>query len=211
MNHLTQKNQLRIAIGVTGASGSIYAEELIKFLMTQVKRVYIVATPSGKSVINHELSLKSSADDFCLRRVLSGSLTEAEKECLRVFQSDDLFAPIASGSSSPDALVIVPCSMGSMARIAQGISSNLLERAADVMLKERRQITICPRETPLSSIHLENMLKLSQMGAHIVPAMPAFYQQPKTLNDMVHFVVGRLVESLGMKHDLYRQWNRRML
>jgi 4-hydroxy-3-polyprenylbenzoate decarboxylase len=201
----------RVAVAVTGASGSVYAEALIQFLLEQIDRVYLIVTESGRAVIEHEVSRKTEPDRFCLRRALTGEWTENERLKLRSFQCNDLFAPIASGSSCPTDMVVVPCSMGTMARIANGTSSNLLERAADVVLKERRNLVICPRETPLNAIHLENMLKLARLGVQIVPAMPAFYQKPKTIEDMVSFVVGRLVECLGLDHQLYRKWNNRLV
>ncbi len=119
---------------------------------------------------------------------------------------DDLFCGAASGSSAPDALVVCPCSMGTLARIACGISGNLIERSADVMLKERRPLLLVPRETPLSDIHLENMLKLSRAGARIIPAMPAFYGRPESVLDLVDFVVGKILDQLGIENDLYKRW-----
>ncbi len=198
----------RILIGVTGASGSIYAERLIAVLRTRVERIYLVATESGVKVAQHEL--KRHEDGFSLVRALAGEIDEADRKVIRLCRNDDLFAPVASGSSAPTAMIVMPCSMGSMARIHQGVSSNLLERAADVCLKQSRRLIICPRETPLNVIHLRNMLGLAEMGVAIVPAMPAFYQHPKTIEDMVDFVVGRVLELLGMDHELYPAWNARM-
>jgi len=126
---------------------------------------------------------------------------------LRYYSGDNLLASIASGSSAADAMVVCPCSMGSLARIACGISGNLLERSADVMLKEKRPLVLVPRETPFSEIHLENMLKLVRMGTRIVPAMPALYHSPQTVAQMIDFVVGKVLEALAIKHCLYRPWN----
>jgi 4-hydroxy-3-polyprenylbenzoate decarboxylase len=122
------------------------------------------------------------------------------------FDIDDLFAPPSSGSYRLDGLVILPCSMGSVGRIASGISSNLLERASDVMLKERKQLIICPRETPLNSIHLENMLKLSRCGVNIVPTSTAFYYKPKTIEDIIDFHIGKVLDILGINHSLFKRW-----
>lgn len=198
----------RIMVGVTGASGSIYAEHLIAALITRVPRVYVLFTDTGKQVTRHEL--KPHHNGFSLARAAGGELAEGERSVIRLLKNDDLFAPVASGSSAPTAMVVAPCSMGTMARINQGISGNLLERAADVCLKQKRPLIIAPRETPLSTIHLRNMLSLSEMGAHIVPAMPAFYQHPESIGDMVNFVVGRLLEALQLDHKLYEPWNPRM-
>lgn len=209
MSKLTSIPERRIAIAITGASGSIYAERLLNVLAAQVPRIYVMATAAGKQVIRHELG-RSNAE-ISLADVCDGKVPEALRQTIRVFDQEDLFAPIASGSSAPTDMVIVPCSMGTLARVAGGMSSNLIERSADVMLKQRRRLVICPRETPLNSIHLRNMLTLSDMGAVIVPPMPAFYQQPKSVDDMVEFVVGRLLEVLDFPHDLYSRWNSRMI
>ena len=125
---------------------------------------------------------------------------------LRFFAEDNFLAPIASGSSAPDALVACPCSMGTVARIAAGTSGTLLERCADVMLKERRRVVLVPRETPLSEIHLENMLRLTRMGVRMVAAMPAFYHGPQSVGDLVDFVVGKVLDSLELGNRLFRRW-----
>lgn len=198
----------RILIGVTGASGAVYAERLVDVLVGRVARIYLVMTESGVKVVRHEL--KQRRDGFSLAKAAAGELAEGERSVIRLLKNDDLFAPVASGSSAPTSMVVMPCSMGTLARIAQGISGNLLERSADVCLKQRRPLVICPRETPLSAIHLRNMLSLAELGVHIVPPMPAFYQQPESIHDMVDFVVGRVLEVLGLAHDLYPPWNARM-
>jgi 4-hydroxy-3-polyprenylbenzoate decarboxylase len=198
----------RILVGVTGASGSIYAERLVDMLRHAVPRVYLVFSETGQQVVRHEL--RSRDDGFSLVRAASGELAERDRGIVRLVRNDDLFAPVASGSSAPTAMVVVPCSMGSLARINHGISSNLLERAADVCLKQKRPLILCPRETPLSTIHLRNMLSLSEMGATMIPAMPAFYQHPKSIEELVDFVVGRIMEALSLPHALYPPWNARM-
>jgi 4-hydroxy-3-polyprenylbenzoate decarboxylase len=119
---------------------------------------------------------------------------------------DDLFFSSASGSAAPDTMIIAPCSMGTLARIAAGISGNLVERSADVMLKERRPLLLVPRETPFSEIHLENMLRLARAGARIIPAMPAFYHHPENIDDLVDFVVGKVLDQIGIDNELYRRW-----
>jgi flavin prenyltransferase len=196
---------MRILLGVTGASGSVYASRLLEILSEKVERVYLVATTTGEKVAKHELGA-----DSLLLRALAGKLEKSEKDVIRVFGADDLFAPCASGSSAPDAMVVTPCSMGSLARIATGISGNLLERSADVVLKQKRKLLICPRETPLSLIHLRNMTALMEAGAEMIPLMPGFYQHPKDIEAVVDFCVGKILEQLNIPHDLYRPWNSRM-
>jgi 4-hydroxy-3-polyprenylbenzoate decarboxylase len=198
----------RILVAVTGASGAIYAERLIDVLRKKVPRIYLLATASGLQVIRHEL--KPQQEGFSLVRTLSGELSTEDKQVIRLCRSDDLFSPVASGSSVPTAMVVLPCSMGTLGRIHAGVSSNLLERAADVVLKQKKSLILCPRETPLNTIHLRNMLGLAEMGAHIVPAMPAFYQAPREISDLVDFMVGRVLEALELPHDLYPAWNARL-
>lgn len=200
----------RVLIAVTGASGSIYAERLIEECVARFPRVYVIATDAARQVADHELPQSHETGRISLRQILSGEIAPEHRDVLRVFKNDDLFAPVASGSSAPTDMVVVPCSMGSLARMAQGLSSNLIERAADVVMKQRRRLILVPRETPLNTIHLRNMLILSETGVDIVPAMPAFYQHPKSVDDMVNFVVGRVLELLEMDHGLYRPWNSRM-
>jgi flavin prenyltransferase len=199
----------KILIAITGASGSIYAQRMTEFLLTtDVGRIYLIASDAGKQVVDFEL--KKSNDPGSLKRILNGELLDSEKDKIRIFKSNDLFAPVASGSSVPDTMVILPCSMGTVSRVAAGMSSNLLERSADVILKQKKHLVICPRETPLSQIHLRNMLTLSELGVDIVPPMPAFYQKPKTIDDMVDFVVGRVCEMINLSHEFYEPWNKRM-
>jgi 4-hydroxy-3-polyprenylbenzoate decarboxylase len=146
-----------------------------------------------------------------LRRIIDQKMTAEEKQIIRHFGCDDLFAPCASGTAVPDAVVVVPCSMGTLSRISLGNSGNLLERAADVALKQKRKLIICPRETPLNLIHLRNMVSLAEAGAEIVPLMPGFYQNPKSIEDLVGFCAGKILEQLAIGHDLYRPWNSRMM
>lgn len=199
-------NSKRIFVAVTGASGSVYADRLVQCLRGKVDRIYLCATDAGLKVVEHELPSAS-----VLRSLLNGEITGTDRELFRVFKNDDLFAPIASGSSAPTHMIVAPCSMGTLARIAHGMSSNLVERAADVCLKQKAPLILVPRETPLNAIHLRNMLTLAEMGAHIIPPVPAFYQKPKTIDDLVDFIVGRLLEAVGVTdHGLYDPWNKRM-
>lgn len=191
---------MNILVAITGASGSIYGLRLLEELLKAGHQVTLVASASGREVCRFETGVELADSDTLKAR---WAVSDAK---LILRGVDDLWAPEASGSAAPEAMVIAPCSMGTAGRIAAGISGNLIERAADVMLKERRPLLLLPRETPFSSIHLENLLKLSLIGARIVPAMPAFYQRPATLDDMVDFVVGKLLDQLGINHSLFRRW-----
>lgn len=200
--------QNTILLGITGASGSIYGEVFLRFLLQATsQRIYLVVTPVAQQVINFEL--KATQEPGSLARLVEGSMLEQENSRLRLFSSKDFFAPIASGTAAAHSMVVLPCSMGSAARIATGMSSNLLERAADVMLKQHRSLIIAPRESPLSTLHLQNLLNLSQMGAKIVPLMPAMYQRPQSVEDVVRFSVGRVCELLRLEHAFYAPWNKR--
>ena len=195
---------LNVFLAISGASGSIYGLRIAEELCRSGCSLTFSATESGKMVCREETGLD-----------LSGNTAEAEKSLrsylsldtdIRVVAPDDLFACSASGSAAPDLMVVAPCSMGTLARIAVGISGNLIERSADVMLKERRPLLLVPRETPLSEIHLENMLRLSRAGARIIPAMPAFYHKPQSLDEMVDFVAGKVLDQAGIDNNLYRRW-----
>lgn len=191
-------------VALTGASGSIYGLRLVEQLCLSGFEVIFCASCSGTDVCREETGLDLSGDlDKALQRLYDHLEI---KSGIRMAHPDDLFCPAASGSAAPDAMIIVPCSMGTLARIACGISSNLIERSADVMLKEHRPLLLIPRETPLSEIHLENMLKLARCGARIIPAMPAFYAKPESVLDLVDFMVGKTLDQLGITHDLYTRW-----
>lgn len=193
-----------IFVALTGASGSMYGLRLAEQLCLNGCRVTFTASCSGTAVCLEETGLDLSGD---LDRALQRLYDHLEiSSGIRLVHPDDLFCGAASGSSAPDALVICPCSMGTLARVAGGISGNLIERSADVMLKERRPLLVVPRETPLSDIHLENMLKLSRAGARIIPAMPGFYGRPESVLDLVDFVVGKILDQLGIENDLYKRW-----
>jgi len=204
-----------LAVAITGASGAVYAVRLVHELLANGYRVSLMISTAGFSVLQEECGL---AWDGSLEEVdnnlqgyfapaISMGLDSTDSEpSLTYYAADDFFAPIASGSAAPDAMLVAPCSMGTLARIAAGLSGNLLERAADVMLKEGRPLILLPRETPLSAIHLENMLKLARLGVRIVPAMPGFYGRPQTLDDVVNFVVGKLLDQLKVEHTLYTRW-----
>lgn len=195
----------KIFVGLTGASGSVYGLRLVEQLCLNGFQVTFSASCSGTAVCREETGLDLSGDlDGALHRLYQHLEVDYG---VQLVHPDDLFCSAASGSSAPDAMVVCPCSMGTLARIACGISGNLIERSADVMLKERRPLLLVPRETPLSDIHLENMLKLSRSGARIVPAMPGFYTRPDSVLEMVDFMVGKLLDQLNIANDLYKRWD----
>ena len=194
-----------VVLAITGASGSLYGLRLGGELLKAGYRLTILISRTGFDVIRHETGLDWQASEAEVADRLKLYFDDRGKQ-LEYYAEDNLFAPVASGSSAPDAMVICPCTMGTLSRIACGISGNLLERCADVVLKERRNLVVVPRETPLNEIHLENMLRLSRMGARIVPAMPAFYHKPESVEDLVNFVVGKALDALGVEHNLYRRW-----
>ena len=194
-----------IALGITGASGVPYSFRLLEQLLIADCKVYLMISKAAQVVIGMEtdLSLPGRAAD--MQKFLSEKYQAAENQ-LQVFGEDEWTAPVASGSNNVKAMVVCPCSMGALSAIACGASNNLLERAADVMLKERKKLIIVPRESPYSDIHLENMLKLSRMDAVIVDANPGFYNRPQTVEDLVDFVVAKILDQLNVEHQLQPKW-----
>ncbi len=214
-------------VALTGASGAVYGIRLVRELLTRGDDVELLISPSGFLLLEEELGLglkKGGAGVAppAVAKAVRAYLARAKgglhprhakaklKGSLRYTPADDLTSALASGSylSTVGAMVVCPCSMGTLARISAGISGNLIERAADCMLKERGTLVLVPRETPLSAIHLENMLKLSRAGAVILPAMPAFYTHPETTDDMAAFIAGKILDSLKIDNDLYKRWKR---
>ncbi|AEY67486.1 flavin prenyltransferase UbiX [Clostridium sp. BNL1100] len=183
---------MRIFLGITGASGSILGVELFNALNARGIELYVTATRQGLKVCEYET-------DINLKEYV-------ENHNKKYFDIDDLFAPMCSGSFNVDASIICPCSMGTLARISSGISQNLIERASDVAIKERKKLILVPRETPLSNIHLKNMLTLSECGAIIVPPSISFYSKPKSITDIVNFFVGRILNQLGIDNNLSKRW-----
>lgn len=180
---------MRIVVAVTGASGVVYGYNLLKAL--KVHDVSLILSEDAKTVIEEETSL--TAKDF-------------EKTASRAYRNDDMAAPVSSGSNRLDAMVIVPCSGTTLSKVAVGIADNLITRTAAVCLKERRKLVLVPRETPVSPIILENMLKLSRLGVVILPASPGFYARPKSAQDLVDFVVARIMDQLGLDQRLFKGW-----
>lgn len=194
-----------ITLALTGASGMPYAMRLLEMLLAGGHQVYLVYSQAAQFVAAQEMQLALPAKPAEARRLLLEKFG-CRPERLQVFAREDWMAPIASGSGAVDAMVVCPCTMGALAAIANGLSDNLIERAADVMLKEGRKLILVPRETPFSAIHLENMLKLARMGVVILPPNPGFYHQPERVSDVVDFVVAKILDQLGVEHQLVERW-----
>lgn len=194
-----------VTLALSGASGMAYGLRLLECLLHADLQVNLLVSQAAHIVAKQELGVSLPARASDLEKQLSGSMSTAEGQ-LRVYGRDDWNAPVASGSNAADAMVVCPCSMGTLAAIAHGISDNLIERAADVMLKENRKLILVPRETPFSVIHLENMLTLARMGAVILPANPGFYQLPQSIEDVIDFIVARILDQLGVTHELMARW-----
>lgn len=188
-------------IGITGASGAVYGVRLCEYLLANGHSIHLLITDAGWRVLKEELGWATSR-----RQEMLEERWGAHPGKLTYYPNRDIGAGIASGSFLTQGMVIVPCSMGTLAAVAHGSSDNLMERAADVMLKEGRKLILVPRETPLHAIHLQNMLTLAQMGVRMIPAMPAFYYHPRNMEEMVDFLVGKILDSMEIDHDLYRRW-----
>jgi 4-hydroxy-3-polyprenylbenzoate decarboxylase len=201
---VTEAVPRHIVVIITGASGSVYGLRLIEELLKSGQKVSLLLSDAGRQVLEYEMGISWDENPAVMVQQVR-EYFDVSKE-IHCYANDDFFAPVASGSAAPDATVIVPCSMGTAGRIAAGLSDTLIERVADVALKERRELILVPRETPFNQIHLENLLRLSRAGAHILPAMPAFYQKPETVTDLVDFVVGKILDSLTLEHNLFRRW-----
>jgi 4-hydroxy-3-polyprenylbenzoate decarboxylase len=194
-----------ITLAITGASGMPYAMRLLESLLAADKTVYLLYSQAAQIVAQQEMGLTLPSSSREVQHLLREQYKHLPGELL-VFGRDEWFAPIASGTSVADAMVVCPCTMGTLAAIAAGMSDNLIERAADVSLKEQRKLILVPRETPFSAIHLENMLKLARLGTVILPANPGFYHHPTSVQDLVNFVVARILDQLNVPHQLMKPW-----
>jgi flavin prenyltransferase len=197
-----------VTLALTGASGMPYGVRLLECLLAAGVRVYLLYSQAAQIVAKQEMDLAlpgraREVESFFSRRY------GTETGQLRVFGREEWFAPVASGSNPADAMVVCPCSMGTLAAVAGGLADNLIERAADVMLKETRPLILVPRETPFSAIHLENMLRLARAGAVILPANPGFYHHPASVADVVDFVVARILDQLRVPHEMMARWGDR--
>jgi 4-hydroxy-3-polyprenylbenzoate decarboxylase len=195
-----------ICLALTGASGMPYGLRLLECLLAAGCRVQLLYSQAAQIVARQELDFDLPSRPAEARAALLARTPAVDPEKLAVFGREEWFAPVASGSNPPDAMVVCPCSMGTLAAIAQGLADNLIERAADVVLKEGRKLVLVPRETPFSVIHLENMLRLARAGAVIVPPSPGFYNHPQSVDDLVDFVVARILDQLAVPHEIGRRW-----
>ena len=191
-------------VAITGASGSIYGIRLIEGLLKSKHKVYLVISKQAFSIIKIETGINWTGN----------TASEIEKKIQKYFSSknikyyseNNLSAPVSSGSFITDGMFVVPCSMKTLSGIANGYANNLIERAADVMLKEGRRLILSPREMPFSAVHLENMLKLARLGVKIIPPVPAFYHKPKNIKDIIDFVVGKILDSAEVRHNIFKRW-----
>ena len=196
-----------VTLAVTGASGFQYALRLLEVLFQTQHRVFLMVSKAAYVVAATELDLKLPGQAAALQEFLTKRF-KADPQQLCVFGKEDWMSPVASGSGSPHCMVICPCSTGTLAAVANGLSNNLIERAADVVLKERKKLVLVPRESPFSTIHLQNMLTLSQAGAVILPAAPGFYHKPRQIEDLIDFVVARILQQLDIPQSLMPVWGR---
>ncbi|RTR31569.1 flavin prenyltransferase UbiX [Shewanella atlantica] len=198
-----------ISLAWTGASGAPYGLKLLECLLAADYQVFLMISSAARVVMATEHGLQLSANSDKAKAQLLELYSEQGadiKGMLHVLGKDEWFSPPASGSAAPKQMVICPCSTGTLAAVATGMSNSLLERAADVVIKERGQLILVPRETPFSSIHLEHMLSLSRLGTTIMPAAPGFYHDPKSIQDLINFMVARILDHLGVEHELTNRW-----
>jgi len=183
---------LRLVVAITGASGIVYGKRLLEVIRERKVETHLIVSKAAEKVTEHELGIGKR---------------DLQRLATYTYDADDLTAPLMSGSFKTDGMVIVPCSMKTLAGIAHSFADNLILRAADVMLKEKRRLIVVPRETPLNVVHLRNMLTVAELGVYVVPAMPAFYQKPEQVSDLVDFVVGRVLDCLGIEHALFKRYS----
>ncbi len=195
-----------LVVALTGASGAPYAVRLLEVLLRAGRTVHLSVSPAAVEVIERELGRAVRLDRFELRDLLGNAGPDVAADRFHYHHFQDFQAGIASGSFLTGGMVICPCSMGTVAAVAHGLSQNLIHRAADVHLKEKRKLILVPRETPLHLIQLRNLVACAEAGAVVLPAMPAFYTRPQSLDDAVAFIVGRICDQLGVAHDLLQRW-----
>lgn len=195
---------MKVFVGISGASGAIYGAALLRALVGTGNEPSACVSSGAIEVIRAETGVPDGSRDDVVKAFFAQNSVATDR--VAIVDPEDMSSAYASGSSLAAAAVVCPCSMSTLGSIAAGVTRNLIHRVADVMLKEGRPLLLVPRETPLSSIHLENMLKVKRAGAAVVPAMPGFYHRPETIDDLVDFVVGKVLDGLGIEHDLFRRW-----
>jgi 4-hydroxy-3-polyprenylbenzoate decarboxylase len=194
-----------ITLAITGASGANYALRLIECLIVANYQLYVLCSSAGRIVLDTEVGLKLPASPDAATKVLSEKFSAAEGQ-ITVFGKEQWFSPVASGSAAPKKMIVCPCTTGAVAAICHGMSDNLIERAADVVIKERGQLILLVRETPFSTLHLKNMLSLSEQGVTIMPASPGFYHKADVIEDLVDFIVGRILDHLQIEQKIMPRW-----
>lgn len=198
-----------ITLAITGASGAPYALRLLETLVLADKQIYLLISDAGRLVIPTETGLAIPESTKKIEALFTEKY-QAKPDQIRVFAQNNYFSPVASGSNVPSAMIVCPCTTGTLAGIAQGTSNNLIERAADVTIKEQKKLILVVRETPFSAIHLANMLKLSKLGVTIMPPSPGFYHKPESIDDLVDFMVARILDHLDIPQDLVEPWARHL-
>ncbi|NQY43287.1 MAG: UbiX family flavin prenyltransferase [Legionellales bacterium] len=193
-----------VHVAFSGASGAQYGVRLVECLLASNAKVCLYLTKVAKLVLSLEMGINFNTKDM----IYDYFKYDGNEDNFKIYQESDWTAPVASGTGINGVLVVCPCSMGMLSAISIGASNNLIERACDVAIKEKKKLILVPRETPLSTIHLENMLKLSKMGVCILPANPGFYQKPASVNELIDFIVARILDQIGIKHSLIKSWGR---
>lgn len=201
-----QNAELPIVLGITGASGFIYGFRMLQFLLGNGYKVDLVLSRNSFQVAKYELDVEIDGSSPEATKASFLKYITCDAENLKVWDQSDIAASVSSGSYKTQGMIVAPCSMGTLANIAGGTSNNLVARAADVVIKEKRQLILVARETPLSAIHLGNMHKLSQLGVTILPAAPGFYHNPKTIDDQINFIVGKTLDVFGLDHEMFKRW-----
>jgi len=194
-----------ITLAITGASGAIYGLNLLKWLVNYYQQVHLLISDAGRIVIATEMDLKLPESPTKIETKLTEYFS-CDKDIIKVYTKENWYSPVASGSAAPKQMVVCPASMGCISAIATGASNNLMERAADVVLKEKGQLILLPREMPFSTIHLRNLLSLSEAGATIMPASPGYYTNPQEIEDLANFVSSRILNHLGIKNEIIQGW-----
>lgn len=203
--YMSKNADKRITLGITGASGAPYALNLLKHLTLHFDEVHLMITDAARVVLATESQFNIPENPSKIVKALT-EYCQCDETIIRVYAKENWYAPVASGSAAPKQMIICPASMGCVSAIATGASNTLLERAADVVIKEKGQLILLPREMPFSTIHLRNLLTLSEAGVTIMPAAPGFYHNPENISDLVHFVTGRILNHLGIENDLNKAW-----